>query len=84
MIALPAPLPPPLPISSQAAAQAGASEPLPLASGPLSDEAVPAFLKPKKTAADYLPNCQNPGNCAGIGLHHCYQCKKAMAESEAA
>lgn len=77
------PHPNPLP-TSPAADQPGAGDPLPLASGTLSDEAVPAFLKPKKTAADYRPNCQNPGNCASSGLHHCYQCKKAMAESEAA
>lgn len=48
----------------------------------LSDDDVPTFLKkdkPRKTAADYRPHCQHPEACGSSGLHHCYQCQKAIA-----
>lgn len=47
-------------------------------------EHVPSFLIQKKTAADYRPNCLKPDACGASGLQHCYSCRKAMAESEAA
>lgn len=57
----------------------------PSASGAtLQSDDVPAFLIKKKTAADYRPNCLRPDACGASGLQHCYSCRKAMAESEAA
>lgn len=67
--------------------EAAPPSPLP-ASGEVSDADVPAFLrKDRKEPADYRPHCLRPEACGSSGLHHCYQCQKAIdaaAESEAA
>jgi uncharacterized protein (UPF0335 family) len=37
-----------------------------------------------KTAKDYRPNCLKPDACGASGLQHCYSCRRAMQDEEAA
>lgn len=54
------------------------------ASSPDTDFQPPAFLTRVKTAADYRPHCLNPDTCGSSTLDHCYSCRKAIGEVEAA
>jgi len=74
----------PVPSSPQADRAPEACPPPQVSGATISDADVPTFLISKKTAADYRPHCQRPDACAASGLQHCYSCRKAMAEHEAA
>lgn len=69
-----------LPSSSPATDNAGEIPP-PVSPAPIPDDDIPAFLR---KPVNLRPHCLNPDLCAGSGRDHCWSCRKAMAESEAA